>query len=206
MPEPLSLWPHTGAILMSSYDAQTSASKAETRMWDDRTMLETVLRTMLSICRSVVIVGESSSSTAVKQERVRHLPNPRAELGPLAGLEALLGSNLDTQYLVATCDQPFLAIPLLWQLTEGDPSAAHMFLIPKGTSFHPFPCYFPSSLLGAVQQTLTSKTPTMRRFVKQHPPLWVPLSESEANHLLQVNAPEQLARLQRLAGHNTISF
>lgn len=175
-------------------------------MWDGQTMLEQVINTMLRVCRSVVIVGGNREFPSGQTKRVRQLRNPDLDLSPLSGLAALLGSNLDSSYLIAACNQPFLTIPLLRQLVEGNPSRPHLFLVAKGISFHPFPGYYPATLLETVKQALSSKGTLIRAVFDEHPPLWIPISESEENHLLSVNPPAQLEKLQQLAGHNSVSY
>jgi molybdopterin-guanine dinucleotide biosynthesis protein A len=206
MNETSSLWPHPGALLLSGCDASTSASPGAKRMWNDNTMLKEVLRSMLRVCRSVVVVGEDPGVQLPHDERIRRLANPHKDPDALTSLETLLGSNLDSGYLVAACNQPFLTIPLLRQLTEGNLSLPHLFLVPKGISFHPFPGYYPAALHQAVKEMLNSECPSLRSLFKQNPPLWIPLSETEENHLLCINSPSHFEKLQRLAGQNNISF
>ena len=175
-------------------------------MWDGQTLLHQVVHTMLQVCKSVVVVGPAQELPADLRDRVQWVANPDPNLHPLHGVAALLDSNLDSSYLIATCDQPFLTIPLLHELIEGNPSRPHLFLVPKGISFHPFPGYYPATLLETVKQILSAAQPSIREIFRHHPPLWVSLSESEENHLLRVNPPAQLEKLQHLAGHNSVSY
>ncbi|HEY3293994.1 MAG TPA: NTP transferase domain-containing protein [bacterium] len=205
MNEPSSLWPHTGAILIGADYRYSGSAPQGKPMWDGKIMLEHVLRPLLSVCRSVVIVGDGGVPLP-QDERIRQIEDPHPQRSLLSSLEVLLASTLDSGYLVATCNQPFMTIPLLRQLIEAHPSVAHLFLVPRGTSFHPFPGYYPASLLEDVRQTLKSDCPSLRHLTRQCPPIWVPLSQMEENHLLTVNPPAQLERLQQLAGHNNISI
>ena len=202
MNEPFPNRPHTGAILVGGLGSQACTPKEGAGTWDSLTMLEQVLSTMLCVCRTVAVVGANFEIPSAQQESVRLIHNPDPDLSPLSGLAALLGSNLDSGYLIAACNQPFLTIPLLRQLIEGNPSRPHLFLVPKGISFHPFPGYYPAALLETVEQIQSTTQASLRDVFHEHPPQWVPLSESEEKHLLSVNPPAQLEKLQHLAGHN----
>jgi molybdopterin-guanine dinucleotide biosynthesis protein A len=200
------LWPHTGAILADPRWQLGSNPSGGMPTWDAQTMFRHVLRCMLHVCQSVVVVAADEKLEIPADKRVRRIENPHPDAGTLSSLEVLLSSSLDTGYLIASCHQPFLTIPLLRQLTVAGISPPRLFLVPQGTSFHPFPGYYPATLLDTVRQTLKFAHPSMRELIRNCSPFWIPLAASEENHLLSVNSPEQLNKLQHLAGHNNISI
>jgi molybdopterin-guanine dinucleotide biosynthesis protein A len=206
MQEPSPLWPHTGAILISEHRTASITPAEGRRMWNGKTLIEHVLRALLRVCRNVVIVGTYPGLVLPEDPRILRIAESMSDPNPLVGLRTLLAAKLDTDFLVATCDQPFLTIPLLRRLTEGRPDTPHLFMIPRGTSFHPFPGFYPASLLPTVEIILASEKPRMRELIRKSTPLWIPLSDREEYHLLRINNPDQLDRLQRLAGHNTVSY
>jgi len=206
MNEPFPLWLHTGAILTAGHRSAPARSAERVPMWDRKTRVEHVLRAFLRVCQNVVIVGECTDLDFGSEQRVQTIEFSGSNPNPLAWLDTVLSGGRDTQYLVATCDQPFLTVPLLSRLTEGRPESPHLFMIPRGTSFHPFPGYYPASILPSVERVLSSDKPDIRELIHQVTPLWVPLSEREEYHLLSINSPDQLGRLQRLSGNNTVSY
>ncbi len=107
-------------------------------------------------------------------------------------------SGFDTGYLVAACDQPLLTEDLLARLTTGDPERPHLFSGPAEDDFHPFPGYYPASLLPTVQNLLAHGDRSLRALAAIADPVWVPLPPAEAERLLGVNAPEQLPAFERL--------
>ncbi len=175
-------------------------------MWDAQTMTGLVVGSLRRVCRSLVIVGADRDFPVPQGEGIRPVPDVHPHPGPLSGLQALFSSHLDTGYLVAASDQPFLTVHLLRQLINGNPSLPHLFLAPKGISFHPFPGYYPASLLDVARRTLRSENHSMREFLRHCSPLWVPISEYEENHLLCVNPPAQLDKLRKIVGHNTVAY
>ena len=110
-------WPHTGAILAGGKSSRFGSPKHALELPSGLTMIETVAVTMRVVSERIVVV---SSFEALAD--VIHIPDIRSEQGPLAGIEALLASGIDTQYLVCPCDLPFVNGELLRALTK--PSSA----------------------------------------------------------------------------------
>src|SRR3989338_1209190 len=78
----------------------------------------------------------------------KRIPDHKPDSGPLGGIETLLSSNLDTEYLVVACDQPLLTVELLQKLAKSTPSSnIRLFTFESFSDINPFPGIYPSSLL-----------------------------------------------------------
>jgi molybdopterin-guanine dinucleotide biosynthesis protein A len=79
--------------------------KAGILLSSGKTMIEHVYRAMARVCSRVVLVGHGDGVV----DRLDHLPRVRerqSACGPLGGLQALLSSGIDYEYLVSPCDLP----------------------------------------------------------------------------------------------------
>jgi molybdopterin-guanine dinucleotide biosynthesis protein A len=95
------MWPHTVAILMGGTSSRMGTPKHEVVLPTGKTMMETMLDFALCTATNTVIVGGD-----INGQRCIHDRQPG--LGPIAGLESLLISNIDIRYLVVGCDMPLL--------------------------------------------------------------------------------------------------
>jgi molybdopterin-guanine dinucleotide biosynthesis protein A len=97
-----SRWPHTGAVLAGGRSVRMGQPKRDL-VFGGRTLLERAVELLERVCRAVVVVGGRAPGGSV-----RHLSDLRAGQGPLGGIEALLASDFDTEYLVLPCDLPLV--------------------------------------------------------------------------------------------------
>jgi molybdopterin-guanine dinucleotide biosynthesis protein A len=70
---------------------------------DGGTMIERVFAAMSAVCRKVVLVG-AATDLPPSMRGVRHIEDRLPQLGPIGGVEALLASGLDSDYLISPCD------------------------------------------------------------------------------------------------------
>jgi molybdopterin-guanine dinucleotide biosynthesis protein A len=81
---------------------------------DGKTMIEHVYAAMSAVCQKVVLAGRIDE-VAPALKHVPHVDDRIPDIGPLGGIEALLASNLDSEYLIAPCDL-YLVVPELFRL------------------------------------------------------------------------------------------
>ncbi|MGE0268206.1 MAG: molybdenum cofactor guanylyltransferase [Candidatus Omnitrophota bacterium] len=96
-------WPHTGAIFCGGHSSRMGCHKAGLILSDGLTMVEHVYNALSKVCREIVFVGHCQGVP----ESLRHITQINDNLldrGPLGGLEALLSSGLDSEYLISPCD------------------------------------------------------------------------------------------------------
>jgi molybdopterin-guanine dinucleotide biosynthesis protein A len=187
----------TGAVLAGGQSVRMGKPKAAVRLWDGRTMIEHVLDTLLTVCPRVVVVGADSSLSLQAGARAARIPDRRAGLGPLSGIDALLASGLDRRYLVAACDQPLVSVMLWRRLAEGDPSQPHFFRAARISSILPLPAHLPASLLEEVQRLLSGPDRSLRGLMAAVSPQWIEISGDEETLLKSVNTPAELAEINR---------
>jgi molybdenum cofactor guanylyltransferase len=194
----LAPWPHTGAVLAGGHSRQMSTPQESLRLPSGRTMIEHVLDPLITHCRQVVVVGECRGYGVRVSDTLLHILDREPDMGPLGGLVTLLGSGLDTAYVVVACDQMLLTAELLARLTDGDPARPHLFTGPEEDVVHLFPGYYPASLLDDAQNLLGHGHRSLRDLAARSDPLRIPLPAADVARLFGVNTPEQRPALERI--------
>ncbi len=82
-------------------------------------MIEHVYNTLSSFCTKIVLVG-SSSSLPISLKGLEEISDNYYDIGPIGGLEALLSSGIDHEYLTVPCDLDQLSSEVLKILLEAD--------------------------------------------------------------------------------------
>jgi molybdenum cofactor guanylyltransferase len=186
-------WPHTGAILAGGQSTRMGEPKEGVCLWDNRPMIEHVLETLRSVCSQVIIVGECKGFSIPEGASICKIEDNYPGIGPISGLEALLSSGLDSQYLVTCCDQPLLTTDLLIQLIENEPSNIRLFSSPSQDKLDPFPGIYPVSVLPVLHDQLKQGQYSMQRFLKNSPVTFLPLDESDLIKIKSINSKADLA-------------
>lgn len=91
----------------------------------------------------------------------QQIPDLRRGYGPLGGIEALLASGLDSDYLVCPVDMPLLTPAMLLRLTESAASPLTIFGIESSDKMETLPVRISSSILPEVTSALDSKQPAL---------------------------------------------
>ena len=189
----------TAAILAGGLSRRMGRPKEGVILWDGRPMIEHVIEALAALCRRVVIVGACSGFRVDPGRGIIHLVDRSPGQGPLAGIETLLASGLDSGYLIVACDQPLLTPHRLRPLLqEGDPTAPRFFRAPDGTELDPLPGYFPAAWLPMVRDALARDQRSVRALVRRTRVAWVSISEVLRADLRSVNTPADLADLTSL--------
>jgi molybdopterin-guanine dinucleotide biosynthesis protein A len=168
--------------------------KESIEIWNGRSMIEHVSTALAAVCQCVVIVGECRGFPIPSASEIGHLPDLHPGAGPLAGIEALLSSGLDSGYLVVACDQPLLTPSLLRRLVSGDPAQPCFFRSEHG-GLDPFPGYYPAAWLPRVEEAIQCGRLSVRRLIRESQGTWVPITPAEQVCLKSVNTPAELAEL-----------
>jgi len=151
-------WPHTGVVLAGGASRRMGRPKHELKLPDGRTMLEVVAGVLREVCARVVVTGDIE----IGLQRVADL---RPDQGPLGGIEAILASGLDTQYLVCPCDTPLVTGLLLQRLTGPADGGATVFQIEGEDSVRPLPARISGDLLETVAALLDEQKRSVRGLV-----------------------------------------
>ena len=180
------VWPHTGAVLAGGQSRRMGRPKHALRLPDGRQMIEAVADTLADVCSSVVVVAGEASETLPGVEQIADL---RAGQGPLGGLEALLASGRDTEYLVCPCDLPLVSAGVLRRLTAAADAMATVLRIEGEASVEPLPARISARALDLVRSRLDRGERAVHRLMEALEPEVVLLSKAEARCLTNVNDP-----------------
>ena len=139
----------------------------------------------------MVIVGKCEG---YDREKHKNIPDMTPNLGPLGGIESLLSSNIDNEYIVAACDQPFLTEDLLRLLIkEGLSGKLRLFQTGSNKKINPFPGYFSTSLLQHVKDSIKKGKTAMHEMIESYSNIhWIPIEESKIEFLRSINTQHDL--------------
>lgn len=175
------MWPHTVAILIGGQSKRMGSPKHLVRLQSGKTMLETMLHFASALSKRVVILGGEIQGQHC-------IPDTRHEQGPVAGIEALLHSKVDTKYLVVGCDMPSITCDSIAPLLQCTTSA----LFSYNNRLLGLPLFVYGNVSGACSAYLDDGGRSIHGFVTNIENSVIPLREKEAKTLLSVNSPEDL--------------
>jgi len=182
-------WPHTGAVLAGGAGRRMGRRKDSLPLPDGRTMLAAVAAALAETCRDVVVVGDAETVMT----RIEDL---RPGQGPLGGIEALLASDLDSDYLVCPCDLPLVTAALLRRLTVVTGAVATVFHVDGEPAFWPLPARISAEALFLVRGHLDGGRRAVHDLVRALDPAVIALPRDEARALANVNTPSDYEALR----------
>ncbi len=156
------------------------------RLPDGRQMIEAVADALADVCSTVVVVGGAAAETL---PGVEHITDLREGQGPLGGLEALLASGRDTEYLVCPCDLPLVSAGVLRRLVMAADAMATVLRIEGERAIEPLPARISARALDLVRSRLDRGERAVHRLMEAIEPEVVLLSKAEAKYLTNVNSP-----------------
>jgi molybdopterin-guanine dinucleotide biosynthesis protein A len=183
-------WPHTGVVLAGGASRRMGRPKHELTLPDGRTMLEVVAGVLREVCARVVVAGDVETG-------MQRVADPRPDQGPLGGIEAILASGLDAQYLVCPCDMPRVSGPLLQRLTGPADSAATVFQIEGEDSVRSLPARISGDLLETVAALLDAQQRAVHRLMSSIGTTVIALAPDESRLLANVNTLQEYEAITR---------
>jgi molybdopterin-guanine dinucleotide biosynthesis protein A len=186
-PNENSPWPHTGAILAGGGSVRMGEPKESITLPDGRTMLDAVAAALGAVCARLVVVGTTDA-----RPDLAHIADLRPDAGPLGGIESLLASDLDTEYLVCPCDLPLITAPLLRTLANAPPAPMTILRVPGDERTHALPARLAAAALPAVRELLDSGRRAVQQLVRAVAATEIEIPPAAARHLHNVNTPEDL--------------
>lgn len=186
-------WPHIGTILAGGQSKRMGKPKESILLWDNKPMIEHVIQVLGVVCEKIVIVGKCEGYDS----DITLLEDTIPTLGPVGGLETLLSSGIDTEYLVVACDQPLLTIELLQKLIKSTPSSnIRLFTFEGFKNINPFPGIYPSFLLSHIKYSIRKGLTAMHEMIQSCPNVtWIPINQREAALLKNINTLKDLKEL-----------
>ncbi len=178
------MWPHTVAILIGGQSKRMGSPKHLFELPNGSTILDMMLQFASSVGKQTVILGgEVDDQRCIFDLRKQH--------GPVGGVEALLHSGIDTNYLVVGCDMPKLTRQDVRPLLECDGNAAFSF----NDRLFGLPLQINSDELSSCSAYLDSGGRSIRGFVSEIPHIAIPLDKTGSDTFLSINSPNDLNKL-----------
>ena len=193
--EVIAIWPHTGAILVGGRSSRMGEPKHAMALPDGRTMMDAVGDAMRSVCRRVVVVGQTNF---VRTRGYVEIADLRPTAGPLGGIEALLASSVDSQYLICPCDMPLMTADLLTQLISDSSALAMAFAFADDPAPIPLPMRLCADALPMVRWLLDSDQQAVHQLLREISADLVRVPRSAAVELQNVNTPAEFSEVCRL--------
>lgn len=190
MTAPRDNWPHTAAILAGGASTRMGRPKERLALADGRSMIETVAAVAADVARSVVVLGLEDVLPGH-----RCIADLRAGQGPLAGIEALLASGIDDEYLVIPCDMPRIPAALLRELLVMTGAPATVLRVEGEERFRSLPARFSSSGLATVRTALDANRRAVHGVIEMLGPAIVEVPSSMLGRLVNVNTPAEFDAL-----------
>ncbi len=152
------------------------------RLADGTTMIEAVTRALAELCREVIVAGAVETP-------LQSIADLRPDAGPLGGIEAVLASGLDTQYLVCPCDLPLVTAMMLRRLTEASGAVATVFHVAGEPDFWPLPARLSATALDRVRRHLDDGQRAVHELMRTLEPEVIALERQDAEPLANINTP-----------------
>ena len=188
-------WPNTGAVLAGGQSVRMGRPKHALPLPDGRPMIEAVADVMAQVCQEVVVVGSTDALATLQ-----HIDDLRSRQGPLGGIEALLASGLDTQYLVCPCDVPLVTSDLLKALTVPSSAAATVLRIDAEDTVRRLPARLSAEALDTVRTLLDQKRRAVYQLMQCLEIEVIGASPEWGEHLVNINTLQEYeALVQRTA-------
>lgn len=183
-------WPHTGAILAGGLSSRMGTPKQNLRITmsngEDVPMIDAVARVMREVCRDIVILGECETL-----HDCRRVADLRTGCGPLGGIEALLATGMDSQYLICPCDTPRITVDVLRALTTNS-ALATVLTFDDAEFFEPLPARIAAGALPMVRQLLDEGRRSVHELMRALHAQRVVVPASWRDRLRNINTPADL--------------
>ena len=133
--------------------------------------------------QTVVVGGEIANCQCIQDHRKGQ--------GPVAGIEALLKSDLDDRYLVLGCDMVRLSLEIVTPLLHTNRTSVYSH---RGTIFS-LPLLIHGSVLDACTEYLDSGERSIKGFVARISHTEIPIGDNDSRLLHSINTMEDLNKL-----------
>ncbi|MFQ5810761.1 MAG: molybdenum cofactor guanylyltransferase, partial [Armatimonadota bacterium] len=164
-----------------------------------RAMIERVYAALSAVCRKVVLVGDARGVPSAL-DGVPRVPDRLPALGPLGGLEALLGSNLDSEYLIAPCDLPEVVPDVFRHLVAPGVTAPAVLGVEGEEHIEPLVARYATSVCPILEDMIREDTLAMHELARRSRAQVVRVPRGLASALRNANAPEALGDTTAPAG------
>ncbi len=178
------MWPHTVAILIGGQSKRMGSPKHLVELPNGKTMLDMMLQFASAVGKRTVILGG-------EVENQHCIPDLRIQQGPVAGIESLLHSSIDTEYLVVGCDMPLITKNETQQLLETNTNSVFSY----NNQLLGLPLRIKCDELLACREYLNSGGRSIRGFISTITHISIELNERQSKRLLSINSRNDLDQL-----------
>ena len=183
-------WPHTGAILAGGGSTRIGSPKHALSLPNGTTMIEAVATALGAVCERFVILGAEDAMPALP-----HVADLRPGCGPLGGIEALLASGIDRQYLVCPCDLPFVTSELFNALLRPTQATATALRLEESQQIEPLPARISVEALDTTKRLLDEGRRAVYQLMEAIDIEEVSAPGAWSKLLTNVNTPQEYAAL-----------
>lgn len=186
-----------GAILVGGESRRMGKPKHSVRLADGRTMMQAVASALRGSCDTLAIIGLRDAKSAMAARDL--FPNAalihdtRPGEGPLAGIEALLQTNLSDTYIICSCDMAMLTRDVIAALATPCDEATAILHIDGEPTPRPLPCRVHASALPTVTKLLDHEQRAVRFLHREANAKVIHAPAEWADALADVNTPSDLA-------------
>lgn len=163
--------------------------KAGIRLTNGFTMIEQVYRAMKNVCEKIVLVGHGDG-VPDSINHLRRIEDHYQNCGPLGGLQALLNSGLDSEYLVAPCDLCCVS-PAVFTFLAAQNSVLPIVLKSKH-GLQPLLGRYPSQILPVVTKQILDERLAMSDLIFAVPATIVQIPEAYEDSIFNANIEKDL--------------
>ena len=178
------MWSHTIAILIGGQSSRMGMPKQDVLLPNGQTMLDTMVSFAEKNASRLVIVGGQIDGCESIQDK-------RHNDGPVAGIEALLASNIDQEYLVVGCDMPQLRTADIRPLIACEGNAVFSY----ENKILGLPLKISQELLSTCTTYLDSQKRSIKGFITLCPHTSIPINSSQLKTMTSVNTREDVSQL-----------
>jgi molybdopterin-guanine dinucleotide biosynthesis protein A len=175
------MWSHTVAILIGGQSKRMGSPKHLVELPNGQTMLEKMLEFAHETAKNVVIVGGDVDGYV-------SIHDHREQFGPVAGIEAILMSNIDEKYLVVGCDMPLLEPKDVEQLIQSTTNS--VFAIDD--KIIGLPLCVDADVLPVCTAYLDTGGRSIRGFIEEIPHVKLEFSVSREHALSSMNSRDDI--------------
>lgn len=186
-------WPHTAGILCGGQSKRMGRPKACIVLPDGMTIIEHVFHALEPLCERVVLAGHGESVPG-SMAHLQRIEDKRQGLGPIGGIEALLDSSIDSEYLTVPCDL-FRSTPGLFELLLQPGARAPAVLAVQKSGrlrLEPAIARYSTKELGVLRQLIDEQKLSLRALAEKTGARSIIVPEELWTFLGNANTPEDL--------------
>ena len=175
------MWAHTIAILVGGQSKRMGSPKHEVLLPNGKTMMEMMVQFAKKAARQTVVVGQDIDGFI-------SLKDTRIKTGPVAGIEALLHSTLDSEYLVLGCDMPRITTEAIKPLLQSEGTPAFL----EDKKILGLPLKIKADQASMCSTYLDSGGRSIRGLINKIPHSSVKINQKQSSFLLSLNTLEDI--------------